>query len=72
MGANLARNAARNGATVAVYNRTTEKTDAFMREYGKEGSFVACHTLEGMISALPAPRSIMLMVNAGAAVDAVL
>lgn len=72
MGANLARNAARNGATVAVYNRTTEKTDSFMREHGNEGSFVACHTLEGLISALPAPRAIILMVNAGAAVDAVL
>ncbi len=72
MGANLARNAARNGATVAVYNRTTEKTDVFIREFGSEGSFVACHTLEGLITALPAPRSIILMVNAGAAVDAVL
>ncbi len=72
MGANLARNAARNGAKVAVYNRTTEKTDAFIKAYGTEGTFVACHTLEGLISALPAPRAIVLMVNAGAAVDAVL
>lgn len=72
MGANLARNAARNGAKVAVYNRTTEKTDAFMRDHGTEGTFVACHTLEGLISALPTPRSILIMVDAGAAIDAVL
>ena len=72
MGANLARNAARNGATVAVYNRTTEKTDAFIKNHGTEGNFVACHTLEGLVSALPAPRNIILMVNAGAPVDAVI
>ena len=34
MGANLARNAARKGAKVAVFNRTGEKTDAFMKEFG--------------------------------------
>lgn len=72
MGANLARNAARNGAAVAVYNRTTEKTDAFIKAYGHEGMFTACHTLEGLVAALPAPRSIILMVNAGTAVDAVI
>ena len=72
MGANVARNAARNGATVAVYNRTTEKTDEFMRAHGTEGTFIACHTLAELVSTLPAPRSILLMVNAGAAVDAVI
>jgi 6-phosphogluconate dehydrogenase len=72
MGANLARNAARNGATVAVYNRTQEKTDLFIKHHGTEGNFVACHTLEGLVSALPAPRNIVLMVNAGAPVDAVI
>jgi 6-phosphogluconate dehydrogenase len=72
MGANLARNAARNGATVAVYNRTQEKTDAFIKAHGHEGRFTACHTLEGLVSSLPAPRSIIIMVNAGAPVDAVI
>lgn len=72
MGANLARNAARNGATVAVYNRTTEKTNAFMQQYGTEGRFVPCPTLGALVAALPAPRSIVLMVNAGAPVDAVI
>jgi len=69
MGANLARNAARNGASVSVYNRTTEKTDAFMQAHQSEGTFVACHTLEEVIASLPAPRAILLMVKAGSAVD---
>ena len=30
MGSNIARNFANNGHTVAVYNRTTAKTDKFM------------------------------------------
>ncbi len=46
MGANLARNAARNGATVSVYNRTTEKTDAFIKAHGSEGAFMPCKTID--------------------------
>ncbi len=72
MGANLARNAARNGASVAVYNRTQEKTDTFMRAHAQEGEFVACHSLQDLVAALPSPRNIFLMVNAGASVDAVI
>lgn len=69
MGANLARNAARNEATVAVFNRTTEKTDAFMKEFSKEGDFVACHSLKDLVKALKPPRQILLMIKAGEAVD---
>ncbi len=72
MGANLARNAARNGATVAIYNRTSEKTDSFMEKFSSEGSFIPCKTIHDFLAALPAPRSIILMVNAGAPVDAVI
>ncbi len=72
MGANLARNAARNGATVAVYNRTTEKTDAFMQSYSSEGKFIATKTLQELVAAIPTPRNIILMVNAGKATDAVI
>ena len=32
MGANLARNLARNGFTVALHNRSVEKTDALLAE----------------------------------------
>lgn len=72
MGANLARNAARNGAQVAVFNRTTEKIDAFMHQFEKEGDFVACHSLEEFRTKLKPPRAILLMVQAGQAVGAVL
>jgi 6-phosphogluconate dehydrogenase len=69
MGANLARNAARNGAAVAIFNRTTEKTDAFMSEHKSEGPFVRAGTLKELTSALKPPRPILLMVKAGEAVD---
>ena len=36
MGANLARNLARNGYTVALHNRSAEKTDALLAEHGAE------------------------------------
>lgn len=69
MGANLARNAARNGARVSVYNRTPEKTDAFMTAHGSEGEFVACKTIEELTASMQSPRAIILMVKAGDAVD---
>ncbi|TSC79619.1 MAG: 6-phosphogluconate dehydrogenase [Candidatus Peregrinibacteria bacterium Gr01-1014_25] len=72
MGANLARNAARNGATVAVYNRTTETMSAFISAHGGEESFVACKTLKELVAALKPPRAILLMVKAGEAVDAMI
>lgn len=72
MGANLARNAARNGATVAVYNRTTDKMKEFVVAYGGEGRFVGCETLAALASALSSPRAILLMVKAGQPVDDVI
>jgi len=72
MGANLARNAARNDARVVVYNRTTGKTDEFMKIFSGEGTFVAAHSLKDFVENLPTPRSIILMVKAGSAVDTVI
>ena len=40
MGANLARNLARNGYTVALHNRSVEKTDALLAEHGADGDFI--------------------------------
>ena len=45
MGANLARNAARNGFGVAVYNRHADRTEALVREHGHEGRFLPAKTL---------------------------
>ena len=35
MGQNLARNVAHKGFPIAVHNRTTAKTDDFIKEYGQ-------------------------------------
>lgn len=72
MGANLARNAARNGATVILYNRTAAKTEAFMKEYASEGNFVPVYSYEDMAKAFSGPKALLLMVKAGKPVDAVL
>ena len=72
MGANLARNIARHGFRVAVHNRTAARTEQFIRDYGSEGEFVAATTMEEFVAALERPRRIIVMVKAGAPVDAVI
>ncbi|MFI7047293.1 NADP-dependent phosphogluconate dehydrogenase [Streptosporangium sandarakinum] len=72
MGANLARNLARHGHTVAVHNRSRYRTDALLKEYGHEGGFVACDTPEELVAALERPRRVLIMVKAGAPTDAVI
>lgn len=72
MGANLARNIAHRGITVAVHNRTSGKTDEFMSEFGREGSFVAAHDIADFVAAIKPPRAILMMVKAGQPVDAVI
>jgi 6-phosphogluconate dehydrogenase len=72
MGQNLARNVARKGIPIAVHNRTVETTHRFVEECGHEGAFVACDDLAALAAAVQAPRSIMMMVKAGAAVDGVI
>lgn len=71
MGANLARNAARNGATVVLFNRTQQRTDLFVQEFASEGTFVPTKTLAEFVKALKGPRAILLMVKADG-VDAVI
>ena len=68
MGANLALNAARNGAEVVVFNRTQEKTKSFLMQHGKEGKISAAGSLAELVKALKAPRAVLLMVKAGDAV----
>ncbi len=69
MGENLVLNMERNGFTAAVYNRTTEKVDNFIKGRGKGGNFIGCHSIPELCSSLKAPRRIMMMVKAGKAVD---
>lgn len=72
MGANLARNLARNGYTVALHNRSIEKTDALIEAHGSEGDFIRTETLQELVDSLESPRRILIMVKAGAPVDAVI
>jgi 6-phosphogluconate dehydrogenase len=72
MGANLARNLARHGHQVVLHNRTQARTDALMAAHGGEGDFVPTTSTEEFVRALQRPRSILIMVQAGPATDAVI
>ena len=72
MGANLARNAASRGIAVSVFNRTREKTDAFIASHAGEGKFTPSITIAEFVKSLKRTRVVLLMVQAGSAVDAVL
>lgn len=71
MGSNLAQNIERNGYPCAVYNRSHDVTAEFM-ERVKGRKFVPSTTLEEFVTSMQSPRQIMIMVKAGAAVDAVI
>ena len=72
MGENLALNIERNGFSVAVYNRTASRTDEFMTERAKDRQIKATYTPEEFVASLSKPRRILVMVKAGAPVDAVI
>jgi 6-phosphogluconate dehydrogenase len=72
MGSNLARNFARHGFTVAVYNRTYAKTSELVEAHGDEGDFVPSEELSDFVASLKRPRKAMIMVQAGKATDAVI
>jgi 6-phosphogluconate dehydrogenase len=72
MGANLARNVARNGFGVAVHNRTERRTRELLEGHGDEGGLVGAFSTGEFVAALAPPRRILVMVKAGPAVDAVL
>jgi 6-phosphogluconate dehydrogenase len=72
MGANLARNAARNGFPVAVHNRTESRTRELLERHGDDGELVGTFSTGEFVAALARPRRILVMVKAGPAVDAVL
>jgi 6-phosphogluconate dehydrogenase len=72
MGSNLARNlASREGNTVAVFNRSYEKTETLLSEHPEAG-FVGSTTIEEFAASLSTPRTAIIMVKAGAGTDAVI
>src|SRR5690348_15722703 len=72
MGRNLARNFARHGYTVALHNRTPSRTTDVVTRFGHEGTFVPAESAGEFVRALERPRRLVIMVNAGAATDAVI
>src|SRR5947207_2204357 len=72
MGRNLALNVERNGFPVAVYNRTYAKTQNFVDVLAKGKKAIGGKTIQQFTSLLDRPRKILLMVKAGAPVDAVI
>lgn len=72
MGANLARNlASREGNTVAIYNRSPERTHNLAASH-PEAEFVVAETMQDFANSLQRPRTAIIMVQAGAATDAVI
>ena len=60
MGASLARNLARHGNKVAVFNRHYSRTEKLITEHGSEGEFFPAKTMEEFVassSSTPATRT---------------
>ena len=72
MGENLVLNMESKGFSVAVFNRTTAVTEKFAAERAKGKNIVPTHTMEEFVQSLSRPRKAMIMVKAGAPVDAVI
>ena len=72
MGENLALNIERNGFSMSVYNRSREKTDTFMATRAAGKNFKAAFSIPEFVESLESPRKILIMVKAGAPVDAVI
>ncbi|AYG02653.1 NADP-dependent phosphogluconate dehydrogenase [Gryllotalpicola protaetiae] len=72
MGSNLARNlASREGNTVAIFNRSWERTETLITEHPEAG-FVPAHSYEEFAASLSKPRTAIIMVQAGRGTDAVI
>jgi 6-phosphogluconate dehydrogenase len=71
MGQNLVLNMADHGYSVAGYDKDTSKAVALVKAAG-EKTILGAKTLEQFIGSLGKPRAVMMLVPAGAPVDAVI
>ncbi len=69
MGQNLVLNMNDHGFTVAVFNRTVSKVDEFLGQGAKGTRIQGAHSLPELVGLLKKPRRVMLLVQAGPAVD---
>ena len=72
MGENLALNMESKGLSVAVYNRTLDRVQAFVAGRARDKNIIPAYSLEELVTSLKSPRKVMLMVKAGQPVDDVL
>jgi len=70
MGQNLIMNMADHGFKVLAFNRTVSKVDHFLANEAKGKSIKGAHSIEEFVAGLKKPRRMMMLVQAGAAVDA--
>jgi len=69
MGENLILNMEGKGFTVACFNRTAIKMEAFVNGRAAGKNIIGCRSIEELISTLKRPRKVMCMIQAGKAVD---
>ena len=69
MGRNLVLNMSDHGFSVAVYNRTVEKMNAFLESSAQGREIAGAESLEEFVALLKKPRKIMLMIKAGKPID---
>ena len=69
MGENLVLNMESKGFTVACFNRTQARVDAFIQGRAAGKKIIGCHSIEELVRKLAKPRKVMCMIKAGAAVD---
>lgn len=77
MGRSLSRNLARNGFVVSIYNRHVDGVEEnvardFKAAHPELAEAMAYDDISAFVQSLAIPRKILLMVNAGPAVDAVM
>ena len=70
MGENLILNMESKGFTVTAYNRSVEKVTNFIEGRAAGKNIRGAKSIEELVASLEKPRKIMLMVKAGAPVDA--
>ena len=69
MGQNLALNIHDHGFRVAVSNRTTSKITRFLENEAKDTDIIGAYSPAEFIASIKRPRKIILMIQAGEAVD---
>ncbi len=69
MGENLVLNLKDHGYKTAIFNRTTHKVSDFLSRAEHSPLIIGSYSLDAFVASLKRPRHILMMIQAGAAVD---